>query len=518
MTEKLTPTPLQREKIQRALAEPTKRVLIGDDPGEFGKTLVTAEILTALTPSLGLIVGIKDTYDQWADRIAAQSEGRLELRRIISSTKAGRENFDALLASEPGLYFIGSQLLASRDWELRDVIDRVTKEKVQAIGKDHLPVFDKDGEPVWERKTQHVQLYRRKIKHLDVLVVDELHIPAANRKSNGRRTINDLVKKSEWFIGLSGTIYGNDFANAWSVAQMAWPDRVDGSFIRWRAEWCSLEIPRLQNGDPVATDRDGNPAVKVTGEKNPGAFFASLPCFIRSESTNIAPPPIKTFVELTPEQRAQYESLERSSVAWLEAHTPSGLELLVADLPPTQAQRLRTAALGEMRFDEDGEVTFDIDCKSSKLERLAQVLESWGPQPAIVFTASKRFARVVHARMERAGMSVALWTGDVSSKRRDEIKADFMAGRVRYIVAVIAALSTGYDGLQTVCSKIAWLDEVVGNPTLMRQARDRIWRPGVDRDAFQEVKILANDTLDKGVLHLNDAKGAAQRASLRPAA
>lgn len=487
MSQKQTPRAAQSERIQRFLAESTKAALLADEPG-VGKTLVAVEIAKQFKRVL--IIGIKDTAAQFADLFALQTEGGIELRRI-DSTKAGKANMAALLAGDAGHFFIGAQYLTTQDWT-------------------HVPVTDSEGKPVMviDKKTLlptdkqqtervHKRLYA-KMPPLDLVVFDEVHM-VQNRKSVGIRTLRTI--KTEWKLGMSGTPYGNKFPGIWAITRWLWPDLIDASFIRWSDEWCTKETVYLPGRKTTES---------ITGEKEPGRFVSTLPLYIRAEAERV-PAPIEVYVDLTPEQRRVYTELEQDLVTWL------GENPLVVEVPPVLRQRLRTATLGEMSVTADGEVYFDSECRSAKLQALAGILDYWGDEPAIIGMDSKLFAKVTYERMKRAGEKVALWTGDVSSKQRDQIKADFLAGRIQYICATISSMSTGLDGYQTVCSRLCWLNELDGNEAVNEQFVRRLFRPG-SKGGFQQVKILASGTLDENVMGANLARALLNRRTLRHAA
>jgi superfamily II DNA or RNA helicase len=485
---KQTPRAAQSERIQRFLAEPTKAALVADDPG-FGKTLVAVEVAQQFDRVL--IIGVKDTAHQFADLFSIQTEGRITLRRI-DSTKPGKAALADMLAGNAGHFFVGAQFLTTQDWghEKQFNADGTPKYVVKADGT----VTDKQ-----ESVRVHLKTYA-KMKPMDLIVFDEIHM-VQNRKSVGIRTLRTI--KTEWKLGMSGTPYGNKFPGIWAIARWLWPEIIDASFIRWSDEWCTKETVYLGGGKSTE---------QIVGEKEPGKFVSTLPLYIRAEAERV-PPAVEVYVDLTPAQRRQYSELEADLVTWLGEHP------LVVDLPVQLRQRLRTATLGEMSATVDGEIYFDLNCKSSKLQALAGILGHWGNQPAIIGTDSKRFAKVVHARMLAAGEKVALWTGDVSSVQRDQIKADFLAGdgRVQYIVATIASMSTGLDGFQKVCSKLAILSELDGNEAVNEQFVRRLFRPGRVGE-FQWVRILAKDTKDAGVLGANLARSLTNRVTLRHAA
>lgn len=488
---KLVPHGYQEAAIQKALDEPTHGVLIGDEMGR-GKTLTATEIMLRAAFERVLIIGIKDTFAQWAERIAEQSEGHVELRRIYGEKKEGRQAFADFLAGKPGFYFSGSEYLRAQDWtmipEFND--DGSAKWKVEKDGSLVLKENPGIGPrllPVREMRSKQLGIFR-KMTPVDCILVDEVHV-FSNRKANGRKTLVSIP--TDWKIGMSGTWAGNNAENMWSITRWIWGALIEPNFYTWRRTWCATEEVYLSRTKTTS---------KTTGEKVPGAFAATLPCYIRNEAEEHAPEPEIVYVDLSPTQRAQYDELEADLVTWLDSH--QGAAPLIADLPIVLRSRLRTATLGEMSFSVDGEIQFTDQCESSKLRALRGVLDAWGGQKAIVFTDSKRFAKVTARRMRAAGYRAEEWTGDTSSKQRDDIKARFTAegGDVDYIIAVIPALSTGYDGLQRVCNRMVWLSESESQ-LQNEQARARLFRPGrtLANGGFRECKILARDTHDVGI-------------------
>jgi hypothetical protein len=338
------------------------------------------------------------------------------------------------------------------------------------------------------------------------LLVHNCHV-VANRKSVGLRTVKTI--KTDWKLAMSGTWYRNDFAGAWSVTRWLWPLLVDGSFIRWSDVWCSKEELYLPNGQTTS---------KVTGEKEPGAYIQTLPCYIREEALEELPEPEVFMVELTARQREQYTNLERDMVTWLDYHaTDPGRAPLVADLPIVLRARLRTAALAEMSFDANGDIQFDVDAPSSKLWALRQIVDrpDWAGERVIIGTDSKRFAKVVVARMKRAGYNAVEWSGDVNSKQRDQIKEAFIAGEIQYVITVIPSFSTGLDGWQTVCSRMITLSASEDN-SQNQQWLARCFRPGRVGE-FKHVVVNAADTYDLGIFHSLNQQSAVQAVTLRVA-
>ncbi|MBG6106607.1 SNF2-related protein [Frigoribacterium sp. CG_9.8] len=509
---KLTPRPDQEEKIQRVLREPTQGALIADDMGK-GKTLMGAEILTRSDWNRVLITGVRDTSKQWAATIDGQSDGRVKLR-VMNSLVGGEKNWAAFMEGEPGVYFAGIQWLTSRDWEVIQTLDHNGNTK---------PVLDKKtGLPTGKVESQsvHKELFRRRLntkkRHIDAVIFDEVH-KMQNRHSQAARSITSI--KSDWRIGMSGTFMGNNFQGAWKVTRWIWPDLIDNSFVRWRHVWCSLEYPTGPGGDPIR-DRFGAPTEKVVGEKDEGAYVAQLPCYIRDEPDPVPLPRIVK-VKLTPQQSAQYLSMEDKSMAWVPSSKLMGREPLLADLTITQRQRLRTMTLGEVRLDEDDRVTFDIDTPSAKLNSLKFIIDNiWQNMPVLIGCYSVDFVDVATARLQRAGYGAVAWHGGIPPKKREDIKQRFIARdpTARYLVCTIPSIGTGTDGLQFACSKLVWLEESesqIDNEQFVK----RSFRDGMTTDfgEFEHVKIVAEGTIDEGIIMRHDAASQSMRNSLRAA-
>jgi hypothetical protein len=223
------------------------------------------------------------------------------------------------------------------------------------------------------------------------------------------------------------------------------------------------------------------------------------------------PEPELVHIDLGLQERGIYSQVEEEGVAWLKKN--GNLEPIVMNLPITKRTRLRTAALGVMSIDSDDIVHFAPDAESAKMRKLKEILDSpdWTGRQVVLLTHSKTFARMAAARMNAAGYMTGLWTGDVTDK--ESLKQDFIAGRVQFLVAVIASISRGYDGLQTASNRVIWLSRS-DNPEHNDQAARRVFRTGGDLDQYRSIEIVANETYDLGVFNADRARTAAMNATL----
>lgn len=554
---KFTPRPDQEEAIQLALAQVgegrSNACLVGDDMGK-GKTLQGAEILArgrkAHGWTRGIIIALPDTHQQWAERVAAQSDGEIILRPM-NGTKDGKANLAAFLKREPGFYIAGSHYLLAQDWTSKPLFesDGVTPKWKRDKKTDELTLKERAGDtigPAFEpvRATEQVRTNKftratnpRQGRSLDVLLFDEVQA-IANRKSKTRQTINSL--KSNLKVAYSGTWFLNKVENMWSIARWLWQgvdpqtglDYVESSFGAWSDRYLTREVVTSKDGEAQRTAA-GSLITKVTGERNPGEFAASLPAYIRREAEK--PPAAEViYVDATPEQKRQLEELKGQLMTWVDAYVNengAGKEPLVVDMPVVLRIRLRQATIAELsikrevaaieqglmgataddanamtdallaaREHVEETVSFAPDAPSSKLRALRGLIDGpWAGQPVAIYTDSKIGAKFIAERMRSAGYDARTWTGDLTRKERETLKQAFIAGEFDYLVVTIQSFGTGIDGLQARCNKVAWISAADGNPALNDQAIARFWRPGRTEanGGFQQAQIVMRGTVDE---------------------
>lgn len=466
--DRLTPDSEQEKCIQQMLANDSGGVLIASEVGA-GKTVIAVEYVVRSGAQRVLIVAPLGTRIGWQQTLERQ--GFKHPVRRIESNKAGKAAQAAFEAGESGAYLIGHAMFRRKA-------------------------------DVWERT-----------RDLDVAIYDEVQ-DVSNPQSQGWKVLKKL--KATQRIAISGTWFGNKFERAWTGPRWVWWDyegegthstgdrHVDTSWHRWKAVWCAREY------DPFTWDNK-----KVVGELKPGAWNAYLPLYIRTEAKlDVEAITEDLYVELTPKQRKAYTEMENDSLTWLKDNP------LVAALPIITRTRLRQMALGDitaevMGYDENGHpqynVEFDPDGKFPKIDVLKEFLSNNEDEPVLIYTHSAKFAKIVR---DKLGDRAALWAGETPQADREALLSTFgRPGGPKYIVAVIAALGAGVDGLQHTCHTVVWLSETEDN-NLNHQALGRILRRG-QKHNVRNVYIKALDTLDQGIYNRNLKTELENRASLR---
>ena len=434
--DRLSPTPEQEEAIIKMVSETSGGALNASTMGA-GKTVKAVEVVrrrgdkvVLLIAPLGTRLGWKATFDRQGVDLPF---------KWLNSTKEGKANMNDWEWGLDGIYFVGTEFFVRLGWE------------------------GKNRSKVWTKKP-------------DIVLFDEAH-RSQNRNSKTYKTLKQL--KAPFKVSMSGTPTGNSFEGAWAVAKWLWPDFVENSYYVWRNKWCKLEYDHF---DPSGQ--------KVVGEKTPGAFFNSLPCYIRLESElDVDLVEEQVFVELSATQRRAYEKLEKDMIVWVEDNP------LVIEFPVTLRGRLRQATLGMFSVTDEGDVVFKDDCKSSKIDALQDILTNRiDGEPALILTDSRKFADVICARLDGA----VPWHGNVSQTQREKHKEAFLSGEVKYVVAVTSAIAEGVDGLQHATRNIVWVSRS-DNRILNEQAMKRVHRHGQARQV-RSFDIIALDTYDSGVL------------------
>lgn len=436
------------------VCEPTRAALLNLATGA-GKTAISLWVSKELKAQTILIVAPLNTEDGWERHIGLI---RPDLPLHVIDSK-NLDKFTLLQKGEPGIYF-------------------VTRTYFGLSGTSLAPRRKPDGTYTRGR----VQLLDWRKAKPDLMISDESQ-EANNRETTAYKVLKH--PKPGFKLALSATPAGNKFDRLWEVTRWLWPDHIDRSKNRWAAEWCAFERNRFKFS-----------GMEIVGEKHPGAFVASLPCYVTDtgdrDTGKVPVTTIKVSCPLTGVQQQQYRAMRDTAIAWLDDNP------LVASLPIVQKTRLRQIALGEVSFNDKGEVDFADDCMSTKLDACQQILDKHPGEPVIFYTDSRKFAQVAAKRL--GGRT---WTGTISKKSRLALKADFLAGKFTVLVAVISAFGTGTDGLQNVCHTEVWLNKSF-NDMRNDQCEGRLNRTGQRYTVSRYILVAPNsgdtEDLDKLVL------------------
>lgn len=444
MLERYTPRPEQEEAIEALLRDGAHlcRAEVG-----AGKTLVGVEAAIRAGARTVLVVGPLNTRTGW-QRTFVRQGSELPFRHVKSLTDD--KGLEALIMGEPGVYFMSWTLYAMY--------------------------------AMWHKFP------------IDFVVWDEVH-RGQNRKSLTHQAMLS-THNAKWKLGLSATPWGNQLHGAWAVIKSLWGSEVAGYFWPWVTQHLS-KVP-----DEHAKFAPGKQ------ERVPGSIWASVPSKSDFPSPFTGTPAVHPIeVELAPAQRRVYERFEKEAFVWLEDNP------LATDLPAVQYIRLMEILLAVPSIRQDwirvkdpatghwekvwGDVVYyKPNAKSTKIDAALEVLEDLyadGPVPVLMFTHSEKFATLLTKRLQAKGYDARRFVGGMGVDER-EWKREAFGREFDILVATVAAIGEGTDGLQEVCHIEFWFSQS-DNRVLNQQARGRLSRPGQEKEV-QRYLFMAQDTVE----------------------
>jgi superfamily II DNA or RNA helicase len=312
--------------------------------------------------------------------------------------------------------------------------------------------------------------------YADLVIADETH-----RQANMKSLQSQMLKhiKSGKRIALSGTPAGNKPEQLYSTLFWLWPEKYK-SYTRWV--------------DDFWLTRRNGAIIDFVREIVPGSVVKDIPMFSREltrDHRDDMPDvldPITTMVELTPTQRKIYNKLEADSGVWV------GENIMLTGYPFTKDMRLRQIACAVPIVNDDWSVDFDLKAKSSKVDRMLDIMKDVPGETFFIVTHSAKFVPVIVAQLKAKGIRARGFTGASTPDERDDMLTNF-GKTFDVLVAGIAAIAEGTDGLQYVCHNMIWASK---HPIayLNTQIEFRLNRPG-QTEAIRSWVIEAEDTVDQ---------------------
>jgi hypothetical protein len=315
----------------------------------------------------------------------------------------------------------------------------------------------------------------------DLIVADETHKQANYGKSDQARMIRKI--NSKYKIALSGTPSANRPDGIFSTLNWLWPEQ-------YKSMWNWVDTYWIQRRNGAVVD--------LIREINPGQIIRDIPMFTRRlrkdhmEDMKGVAEPIIVDVALTAAQRKIYDQFDDLALAWI-GDTPVG-----TPYPLTQDIRLKQVALGNPTVvkDEYGQpvVTFKLDAKSSKIEALLEIIKDQPEEETfLVLVHSAKFVPTVVHQLRKKGIMAEGFAGNLKESERERILTEF-GTTFRVMVAGIAKIGEGTDGLQYVCHNMIWMSKHA-NALLNTQAGARLDRPG-QKELINVWEIRAINTRD----------------------
>ena len=498
-----------------------------------GKTLVATELGRQIRESKehprlrALIVAPLNTHPGWESTIRRQLGEEVAIY-TVGTPQADPDNWGRMIGAFklPGVFIIGWEAMAGR---IEKVKDPNTREVIKEIS--HIPPWQHTG--TW-----------------DLVVADECH-RMQNRRSLAAKVMN--IINAERKLAMSGTPAGNKPEGIWSTLHWLWPgkyphywpwvnermktepcpyahikiigEKEPGSTIADIPSYSRVELMDVVADLPEVIERRVEVDMLPTQAKIYKNFLDQAFAWLDEQPVD-TPLPITQRIRLrqvalgnpnagivvktkrrTMERTVRKEVVRESGAsdhdlmqeAWdtWDGVTPfEEWEKSVFDSGKTTDYVWDTVEVEEEYDEEKLEVFFKPTTTSNKITAVKEILSDLPEdEPVMIYTHSRRFVEpVVH----QLGKNAVAWTGETKQEERRRILQTFgRKGGPRIIVAVIAAISEGTDGLQLVCANEIWLSKDENN-LLNEQCKARLVRSGQERPVNRWY-IESRDTIDQGV-------------------
>jgi SNF2 family DNA or RNA helicase len=361
------------------------------------------------------------------------------------------------------------------------------------------------------------------------IIADEVH-RAKNRKA--QQTIALKKLRTSYKTACSGTPADNNPEDLWSILNWLYPKT-------WTSHWGFVrhyvKIQAHNQGFCLAFNPETGEQCsqnhkrayrKVVGVANVEQLHEAVESYFirRTKDEVIKDLPDKYYttieVDLLPKQRRIYEQMRKDMLAWVGKHEH---EPVAAPMVIAQLTRLKQFALGYAELETVRRGRKDCgECKhlgmdkcvghdmervklsepSAKLDALMEKIEDNPDEPFVVFSESKQIIKLLAGRLNRAGVSHVLLTGDTPQVDRARVVDAFQSGEVRVFAGTIAA---GGEGITLTASRTVVFLDRTWNPSRNKQAEDRLHRIG-QKNAVQVIDIVARDTVDGGRLQMLSLK------------
>lgn len=314
-------------------------------------------------------------------------------------------------------------------------------------------------------------------QYADLIIADETHRQQNYGVSDTAKMIRMI--DSKYKIALSGTPAANKPEGIFSTLNWLWP-KLFKSYHKWIEDYWR-------------TRRNGA-VIDLIRELTPNGVINSIPMFtrrLRKDHRKDMPdvlPEIPVEVELSASQRKIYDRLSKEAGVWL------GDDFISTAVPLVEDIRLRQIALGNPIVAADGTVSYNVNASSSKIAALLDIISDQPQEDTfLVLVHSAKFIPVVVEQLRKKKIDARGFWGDTPTNEREWL-IDNLGSGYRVLVAGIAAIGEGTDGLQRVCHNMVWLSKHP-NAMLNTQAAERLDRPG-QTEPVNVWNIYAVDTVD----------------------
>jgi len=317
----------------------------------------------------------------------------------------------------------------------------------------------------------------------DALIVDEAHY-TKGRSTSWTWAVEQIAKNSDYVLEMTGTPMPNWANELFTLLRVVWPGEARpgglyGSFWRWAERWFSISpSPFSQTGQVIGGLRSCEPACRRRPVLDPCEHFQEFTAknlgsrFLRRLRDDCLDlPPITTQViktEMTKTQKKLYNDLKRDLIA----ETKNGKELVAWTNGSKQVLLDRITTSDWLVEDQrEGVPT------GGKFDQLRFDLEGRS-RPTLILAHYRATVEACVLVAQDLGLSAAAVHGGISGNTKEQVIADFKAGKLDVLVGSLETLA---EGLTLTVADMAIFVETSYKPSRNEQARYRVHRLGQTR-------------------------------------
>lgn len=323
----------------------------------------------------------------------------------------------------------------------------------------------------------------------DVVIADEAH-RAVTPKAKQTRALWAIGQSAARRIALTGTPLTDTIEDLWAVMNFVsptdWPSKskfIDRYCLSRQNYWGGLDVSGI------------NPDHK-------DEFFAILdPHFLRrtrdqvSGEGEIKPDYQTRLVSMTRQQEKAYDQMANQMIAEVEGG------FMVATNTLVRMTRCNEIAQAMPVVDEEGNV-LRLETPSCKIEALLEILDEAGDEQVVVFASSKRLIDATAKALEKADITYATITGDVTPADRALNVERFQRKARRVLLLTVGA---GSEGLTLSSANICVFLQRPWSFREYTQAAARITAVGKTEPSII-IDVVTKDCVEQRVLEILDNK------------
>ncbi|MCM1577267.1 MAG: DEAD/DEAH box helicase [Ruminococcus sp.] len=288
--------------------------------------------------------------------------------------------------------------------------------------------------------------------------------------------------KSGHRFALTGTPVENSLAELWSIFDFIMPGYLFG-YGRFRK---NFETPISSKNDERA---------EAALRKNVSPFILR-----RMKKDVLEELPEKTETVLTSVMEGEQKKLYAASAAGVKKSVKEGL----GDSPKDKIQILAMLTRLRQICCDPALVYENYKGGSAKLEQCMELVESCvnSGHKLLLFSQFTSMLDIIRGRLEKAGISYYLLTGETKARERIRLVNEFNGNDVGVFLISLKAGGTGLNltGADIVIHYDPWW-----NVSAQNQASDRAYRIGQMRNV-QVYKLIAKGTVEENIMRLQEEK------------